>query len=186
MKKILYFSLAALMMLTALSCKKNGLKRVDDVCTMIEDPYFRDYCLENFDLDGDHKISMVEAAAVLRISFMKEIPYESLSGIEYFVNLEYLYTFANHVKKMDLSKNSKLKSLTCCHNYLNSLDLTSNTKLQELTCQANPFPELDLSNCLELKSLNCTGSNKLLTVYLREGQTIENMQLPEITRIVYK
>jgi len=186
MKKILYLSLAALMTFTALSCKKNGLDKVDDVCAKIEDDNFRKYCLENFDLDGDHKISMVEAAAVLHISFMKETTYESLSGIEYFVNLETLYTFANHVKKMDLSKNTKLTTLTCSHSSLQKLDLTSNTKLQSLTCQANPFAELDLSNCLELKSLNCSGSNKLLTVYLKEGQTIENMNLPEITKIVYK
>lgn len=160
MKKIIFLLLIALTATLTISCKK----AVDDVCIHMDDENFKEYCYKNFDLNGDHKISRIEAAAVLHISFMKEIEYKSLKGIEYFTNLETLYSFANYVEYLDVTKNTKLTSLTCQHNSITTLDVSKNTKLTYLNCLNTP----------------------LTTLYISQGQTIANMQLPEDCHIVFK
>ena len=160
MKNLLYLSLAVLLAACSVSCKKDNL----DICTKMDDENFKEYCYKNFDLDGDHKVTRLEAAAVLHISFMKEIEYKSLKGIEYFTNLETLYAFANHVQYLDVTKNTKLTSLNCQHNSLTSLDVSKNTKLTDLNCLNNP----------------------LQTLYISSGQSATTWQLPEGCHIVYK
>ena len=43
------------------SCQKGALKQVDDVCSVMDDDVFKEYCLKSFDSDGDGILSMEEA-----------------------------------------------------------------------------------------------------------------------------
>ena len=82
MKKFLLSSIAIAACLLSLSCKNNGgnakdsgteepaveafvLPEVDDVCSQMDDPSFKAFCLKNFDADSDGKISMAEAAVTI-------------------------------------------------------------------------------------------------------------------------
>ena len=56
----------------------------------------------------------------------------SLRGIEYFVSLENLDCRFNQLKELDLSKNTKLKSVICQYNQLTQLNVDGCTELYEL------------------------------------------------------
>ena len=77
------------------------------------DENFKAYCVENFDANGDGKITLEEAQAVTAIDCSgKNIT--SLVGIEYFSNL---------------------KTLNCSNNtFLTTLDISGNTSLTTLNC----------------------------------------------------
>lgn len=151
----------------------------------IPDAVFKDYCIKNFDKNGDGEISYSEAALVREIRVDTDY-IKTLSGIEAFVNLTYLscvpqnygwhwgtvpYGYGSIVlyyintgieyqlDALDLSKNTKLKELHCRGNSIQSLDLRANTSLQILDCMANPLTTLDISNCLDLERLECAGTN---------------------------
>ena len=77
------------------------------------DENFKAYCVENFDANGDGRITLEEAQAVTAIDCSgKNIA--SLAGIEYFSNL---------------------KALNCSDNtFLTTLDVSGNTSLTTLAC----------------------------------------------------
>lgn len=59
MKKLLYLSLAVLLTVCFVSCKKDkveGLKWVDDVCSVMDNETLISYCLSHFDANNDCKI----------------------------------------------------------------------------------------------------------------------------------
>ncbi|PCH67244.1 MAG: hypothetical protein COC01_06190, partial [Bacteroidetes bacterium] len=110
----------------------------------------------------------------------------NLSGVEHFINIQYLWCMANKLTGLpdlsnlteliflecyfnpdlgslpDLSNNTKLEKIYCTLNGLTSIpDLSSNVNLRELVCSANQIKSLpDLSNNAALIDLMCE-SNKL-------------------------
>lgn len=123
----------------------------------IPDEKFKQYLVENFDLNGDGVISAEEAEAVTRMDCSgKEI--ESLEGLEYFVNLDTLICNDNLLTAMDISKNLKLIALNCSSNNLGTLDLSEISVLATLDCSNNGLTGLDLSNNIALTALNCSGN----------------------------
>ena len=121
----------------------------------IPDANFRAYCLENFDTDGDGKISYTEAANVTRI-FVSSMDIESLRGIEEFVNLDTLVCNRNNLYKLDISRNTALKELDCSENHLSTLDVSKNTELCFLWCSNNQIEELDIRKNTALQKLDCS------------------------------
>ena len=96
-----------------------GLKRVADVTTKMDDPKFIEYCLTYFDTDNNGQLSMKEAEQVTRIDFTDMgLNLTSLSGIEYFTNLEWLDCENNSLTELDLSYNITLNQLYCSKNQL--------------------------------------------------------------------
>ena len=145
-----------------------------------EDANFKAYCVENFDRNGDGEISYEEALLVTCIH-CNNSNIQSLSGIECFTNLTYLYCSSNHLTSLDVSHNTQLRDLHCddnqltslevshntslislrCHlNQLTSLDVSHNTKLTDLYCYSNQLNSLDVNNCTKMTSLWCY-SNQL-------------------------
>ena len=126
MKRLLYLSLAALMVVLAVSCAKDN-----DVCTIMKDPVFKAYCLERFDTNGDGKIMKDEAEQVMDIS-VPSMGITSLSGIERFPNLLELDCSSNSIKSLDVSKNLKLIHLDCRENPVEVIYMKSGQTIPEL------------------------------------------------------
>ena len=149
------------------------LPEVDDVCSQMDDPSFKAYCLKNFDADSDGKLSMAEADAVTELLFAS--PYsegesaqcweyeqllQSLKGVEYFRNLEVLIFEDHQVTNLDVRRNTYLEYLYCSGNKIDTLNVSNNKLLKELFCFSCGLTGLDVSNNTELQSLSCS-DNKI-------------------------
>jgi len=99
---------------------------------------------------------------------------KNLSGIQDFINLEELNAAFNSISTIDLSKNTKLKSLDLSYNELVNLNLTSNTKLEKLYCSSNKLSAIDLSNNASLLELDCS-TNKLAQLIVSSNSTLEKL-----------
>ena len=147
-----------------------------DAVISFKDAKFKEYCVANFDADGDGEVSYLEARGINTIAIESE-EIESLQGIEGFPNLAYLrcvphYTlrvfrptgegylcfdgFENKVegklKELDVSHNTKLKSIECQGNQLTKLDVSNCSQLRWLDCAINPITTLDITKCEELEA----------------------------------
>lgn len=144
-----------------LSCSKEGpiiLEDVDDVCEQMNDINFMQFCYENYDVNGDGKVSMIEASAVSEM-FIYDRDIKSLIGIEYFTNLVCLDCSYNNLTSLDLSHNLNISTLDCCSNSLTSLNLIKNANLTTLECSYNDLKYIDLRNSELLTFLNCENNN---------------------------
>lgn len=144
-----------------------------------KDANFKAYCVENFDTDGDGKISFEEAEAITRIEVNTE-NIKSLKGIEHMPNLITLYcrpdwmsaSFSSETGKwtlsrygeeviglltsLDLSNNPKLETLHCDGNQLTQIDIHNNKQLTTFQCYLNSLTNLDVSNNTNLSVFNCS------------------------------
>lgn len=157
------------------------------------------------DSNGDGEISNVEAYAVYSI---KVDPYtdaiKSLADIKYFVGLDRLEcnvwiwndeeqkNYYGSLTTLDLSANTRLRSLDCSYNALTSLNLTNLTKLQSLECHNNQLETLDVSDLESLTIFTCNDNllrsldvSKL--VWLKHFECYKNsltsLDMGEISRI---
>ena len=161
------------------------------------DANFKAYCVENFDTDGDGEISFAEAKAVTTIDVNTE-NIASLEGIEHFENLQrltckpawtrgsdgsngwHLYdSNGNEVvgllTTLDLSKNTKLRSIKCIGNQLTSLDLSGATALTSLYCYYNQLTSLDVSQNTALTTLWCH-SNQLTSLDVSHNTALKELR----------
>ena len=84
----------------------------DDVCSVMDDLNFMAYCYENFDVNKDGKVSVIEANAAKEI-YTTSSKWVSVKGIERFPNIEILSLNGSSITELDLRYNLKLKSLSC-------------------------------------------------------------------------
>lgn len=85
--------------------------QVDDAATLMDDAVFIAYCYENFDLNKDGTISMMEANTVKVIEIEDEPKLKSVKGISLFTNLEDISFKNTGLQSIDLSKNTKLTTI---------------------------------------------------------------------------
>lgn len=106
--------------------------------------------------------------------------------------LEHLQFGSNQVTAIDVSRNTELVGLYCGNNQLTSIDVSQNTKLVRIELGGNKLTSLDVSNNMALETLICTpmndinGNNLLETIYVAEGQEIDNVEKPDATEIEVK
>ena len=119
--------------------------------------------------------------AIIPMSVIKETTWldvggdmVTLSGLEYFVYLEYLYLSCDYVTSVDLSSFTALKYLFCSNCCLTELDVSNNTALTTLYCGYNKLTELDLSNNTALTYLSC-GGNYLLSLNVSNCASLESL-----------
>ena len=165
------------------------------------DAKFKSY-LMRYDITGDGEISRQEALRVETIS-CGGMEIESLEGIEYFPNLTSLHFSNNQVRRLDLSRNTKLNSLGSRFNPLEwhfealtseSFEIISSrmTTLGVYSDMSSQWNNLDLrivdvSGCPMLESLGCSwGNPKLEEIWLKKGQTTRVSCDSENVRILYK
>lgn len=140
MKTKLLFLLMAVGAFMSISCDKDTsadnnepsgeypeLEEVDDVCTKMDDINFKIYCYDNFDTDGDAKVSMTEAKAVAAIE-CDDVT--SFAGLEYFTNLKSFKS--SSVVKVDFRYNKNLESINCAGSDIESADLSYNENLKSI------------------------------------------------------
>ena len=206
MKRIALSLLLVIAATCVVSCTKDQpLETVDDICSKMDDEAFKNFCYNEFDKDGDHKVSMEEAARVRELR-VNHLNISSLKGIEYFTAITWLVCSENNLTTLDLSNNKRLNVLYCSTNHLASLKVSGNTKLEWLDCVDNQLTSLDVSNNTELQQLSCTNNqlstldvskntklikllcanNPLTALYLYQGQTINYFEKPKDCPIVYK
>lgn len=113
------------------------------------------------DTNGDGEIQVSEALGVYSINVgARNI--SSLTGIEYFTNLNSLHCNANNITSLNVATLINLTSLGCNDNDITSLNISSLANLQILNCGQNKFTALNASGLSNLTSLSC-GFNNLLT-----------------------
>ncbi|MCQ2209870.1 MAG: leucine-rich repeat domain-containing protein [Paludibacteraceae bacterium] len=109
------------------------------------DENFRNFALENFDQNESKNLEASEIEHITEV-YCHESDISSLTGIEYFTNLEYLDCSDNNLAELDLSNNTNLLSLNCSKNLLTELDLSVNINLENVVCRNNQLTAIDLSN----------------------------------------
>ena len=113
------------------------------------DEVFRQFVSENYDTDGDGKLSFTEAEMVKNLS-LSSMGIESLDGIKYFFPLTGLYCYENQLTALDVSGCTALEYLYCYENQLTALDVSGCTALEYLDCYSNQLTALDVSGCTAL------------------------------------
>lgn len=107
------------------------------------------------DSNNDGEIQQSEALAVYKLSILNTpSAITSLTGIEYFTNLETLMP-SGEITSLDVSMLTNLKSLNVDHNSLTSINVTGLQNLEFLHVGNNFLTQLDLSGCTGLKTLYC-------------------------------
>jgi len=119
------------------------------------DGIFREYVLDNLDMNGDGWLSISEIEQTTSI-YVADKGITSLQGINYFINLKELWCQENQLSELDVSQCLNLESLWCSSNQLSKLDLNQCTKLWFLHCNYNQISELNINKCLNLQRLYCT------------------------------
>ena len=141
------------------------------------DQYFREYVSSYIDTDKDGNLSIEEREAVTEIikgSYYQRMA--DMTGIEYFTNLETLNLYSTHVKSLDLSKNTALKSFISNQNTsLESLDISKNTALEILNVSGTKLTSLDVTHLTNLKELHCYGL-KLATLDVSNCKSLEVLE----------
>ena len=87
-------------------------KPIEDIVPYMDDSFFIKYCLENFDINNDAKLSQTEASSIKKIDISEIDMITSIKGIEYFTNLQSFCAYGcSELIDVDLSNNTKLKVL---------------------------------------------------------------------------
>lgn len=151
------------------------------------DESFKACCLEQFDGDGDGKISLSEAAAVQTIKCSgKDI--KSLGDLSCFTGLDTLICSNNQLTQLDISSLSGLRYLDCSNNQITSLITSAkqssapstragsdgNAALTTLLCPYNNLTSLDVSAYPDLKILQCS-SNSLTSLDVTSNLALEKL-----------
>lgn len=139
----------------------------------IKDENFKQYLIENFDVNEDGEISTEEAEAIRHINCAGQ-NISSLEGLENFVNLDTLNCNNNSLAKLNLNANTRLSALFCDSNKIDTLRLSNNTALKLLHCSSNEIANLDISNNTNLEELYCN-SNELTNLDISKNKALEKL-----------
>lgn len=146
-----------------------------------KDAGFREIIAENYDLDGDGRLSENERKTTyMSVSGMLNMSdtvttIESLDGISFFPNIEILRCGGIGLTELDVSGLYNLKSLTCHGNHLTSLSLITNYALEFLNCSDNDITELILPMSSQLKTLYCY-ANSISSLDLKKVPNVVDLR----------
>lgn len=151
----------------------------------IADANFKSYLLQNFDTDGDWRLSKDEAAAITEIS-CEDYDITSLDGVQYMTALTSLNCRYNQIAgDVNLSGLKDLKEVKLDHNYCSKIDLSGCSALETLIANDNmgyddnmntvfTLTEVNLSGCSSLKTLNVV-DNAITSLNLKDCTELEDL-----------
>ena len=125
--------------------------------TNFPDAAFRNYVSENFDSDGNGKLSQAEINSATWID-VEDMGITTLKGVELLTAVGYLHCEKNQLTSLDITKNTALWNLGCNENRLTSLNVSQNTALESLSCSNNLLTALDVTHNTKLDHLWCDGN----------------------------
>ena len=146
----------------------------------IPDPVFKNYLLENCDMNDDGRLTLSDVEEwnknkyLLKKFYFSISSIRSLKGIEYFTTLERLVCSDTQLTSLDVSKNTALIELDCHNNKLTSLDVSKNTALIKLDCHNNKLTSLDVSKNTALKDL-CCNVNQLTSLDISNNTALTEL-----------
>ena len=149
------------------------------------------------DLNNDSQFSVAELEAITELTLWTRVKSDfytfstdaiaDLSDLQYLTNLEYLdiQGVPATLKSIDLSKNTKLRSLNCANTALTAIDLSNNTELEELNMSGTKISSIDLSKNTKLTKLHIGGCVQLknLDVSALTELTMLNCAYANITEL---
>ncbi|CAG5083721.1 T9SS type A sorting domain-containing protein [Parvicella tangerina] len=166
----------------------------------IPDANFKAYLVGNsaINTNSDSEIQVSEAQAYTGTINCGNMGIADMTGIEEFVNIDYLYCHQNQLTSLDLSNNTALTYFNCRNNgsqftsitfgtnntltnivaYDNgftSLDVSGLSALESLDCKQNQLTSLNVSNCASLTSLVCN-DNQLTALDVSTNSSLENLE----------
>ncbi len=125
------------------------------------DPNFKNALLNYtpaIDTNDDDEISIEEAEAVLTLR-IDEKNISDLSGIQNFINLQYLYAQNNPLSAVDVASNPYLLHLNLSNTGLTSIDVSANIEITDLTLDFNEITTIELTNNTALEHLSLERNN---------------------------
>ena len=107
------------------------------------------------DTNSDGEIEVSEALTVYRLNVSSSYV-SNLTGIEAFLNLQFLQCHNNQLTSLNISALVNLIFLNCNNNQLTSLDVSNLLNLQTLNCEYNlSLNSINLGNVSTIQYLNC-------------------------------
>ncbi|WP_159025410.1 T9SS type A sorting domain-containing protein [Aquimarina sp. Aq78] len=140
---------------------------------IIPDTKFKQALLRNHNIDTNNngKIEVSEAQAYTGHIRVSGGPISNLIGIDAFKNITGLSVSKTSIRELDLSKNTKLKTLFFYKNYkVTNLDLSKNIKLKSIGCSYNKLESLTILS-RDLIALYCS-NNKLNKLFLPNSRKL--------------
>lgn len=157
MKRIIALVLAMLLALAACEALAAG-KSVALDRKNFPDASFRQFMKTNYDLNSDGKLSAAEIKKVDSIE-LTACNVGSLTGIQHFPNLIWVTAGGNHIKRVDVSSNNRLRKLVLGKNRLTKVTLGAQRYMHYLDVSIdNPeLKKLDIGQCPKLLKIFRTG-----------------------------
>lgn len=151
------------------------------------DAVFREYVLNEFDTDGNKKLSDSEkkAATVLKLANMG---IKDLKGVNYLPYLTTLSVPGNKLKKIDLRYNTRLENINVSGNDLSgTLDLDRCTRMKTINYSDNALTKVDMPSSKYLKKVEIINASKnKFTSQTNAGLYYKNINssvMPELIEI---
>jgi hypothetical protein len=107
------------------------------------------------DTNNNGEIEFTEAEAVDSLDISGK-GIEDLTGIEAFINIEYLNCSLQELLYLNLGNAINLKTLDYHNTWISLLNLSSCNLLKKLNCSSTNTHILNISNCTHLEELNCS------------------------------
>ena len=190
--------------LIRLHCKNNrmtwldvtrNIRLTDLECDSVPvaDAVFLAYLVQHFDKNDDQAISIAEIVTITEIKVITRY-IQSLAGVEYFLNLTHLVCDGygdpdfpeDGLYGMTWNQTTQYPGGDNGVSGLTSLDVSHNTKLITLIISYSLLTTLDVSNNLSLRYLDCSSNPYLESIWLKKGQTIEELYYDDGTSLYYK
>ena len=153
--------------------------------TNFPDSNFRKYVKSEFDSDSNGTLSSYEISDADLIDVTgKSI--KNLKGLQYFTSLEILECSNLKLTELDVSSNTKLKTLIADANKLKEIDLSRNKDLTEIVIDDNKLTSLNVSKNPSLKELTCAG-NQLTELNIKSNHALQYLDCSDnqISKITY-
>lgn len=120
----------------------------DDLSAGIKDENLRKYILNLYDYnystgEVDGKIDAEEAARVTSLDLSGRGDIVSLTGLDYFTNLETVNASENMIEEVDFFFNTKLKEVNLSGNKLTTIDFSKNQEITNLDLSYNQLTSVD-------------------------------------------